>query len=1060
MEGVMRKIIVFAVASAVAISAVATAEVAYTYENDGKTYVATVMKDEASLSDEAIAVMNRNEITNLVIRGDKTIVVGKESSFSGDVRLESHVRLASDNALGVAPGIISAGKDRRITLAGATVRKKIEIDCEGGWGKLSGFSCWAGNSVLKEKVSFSYGNFNVYPYVNSYVRFEGGMEGRGYLYLREATGGTVEFAEIPVDISYPISVLEGSRTKTSGYGVHLVFSVAGNKIVSVGNKGAQVNRFTCSKLSTTVDWAFDDVSQRIVFGSDSLWDLCGTTQRVGHLDINRLNHKNEEGPISVITNSSAALSAKLYLNPSADSTPQVVFGGDLSVDFSGSKTTTLEYPSSARGDISVNSGTLAFTGNGSWRNAENLSVANGAMVSIVSGSTFGRMTGVRLGGNGALAISPGESGAVVTQTVGFLMVDGVAKEHGFYEMGDGILEVLYSGRREFSGGLLELDEGEVLVLDEYQMCDRFDKITLGEGARLEILTTEYFAENAAFTLNLGDGSELLLGNGVDIYVASGSVAGRSLAPGRYTSSDVGWLKGKGSIYVPYGTIAGTEVSWTAGGSDTLTTNPDNWLTPVNLSDGSAYAVFASGSMATVAGDTFLNGFSFNGNGAFEIGAVDENALLRLASGGMNVSGAGQYSISSPIRIEGDQTWLIGSALKMMESVSSDPLARYAVHKKGAAGLILSKDSDFAGDFYLDEGEMRLENGMTFGNGSGRVIVGPMKTFTLYGATLDKDIFFNNNNSSDWNHHILTGWAGLSTVNGKFTFGNRNMDVYFWGNSDLVMKGGIEDADGTDPGYFRLRPGTGKLTIEGKPIKLKYSMSIKPEGYDSAGYAGVITFAVAGNELPGIGRDNGLEDFRLNRCILKTTVDWVFDNPNKLMMLGHGAIWDLCGTVQRVGHFDTKELAEYNPTVITNSGERSALLYVNQTKDTTPWVDFAGDISVDFSGSCKTIINRAMTARGTLTVNSGTLAFEGGGSWRNAVNIEVNGAAKLVVAKSGVFHKTANVSLASETSLDIASGVAMRVASLKIAGAEMPFGDYRFGSGMLSVGPVAMRMIVR
>jgi predicted transcriptional regulator len=75
-------------------------------------------------------------------------------------------------------------------------------------------------------------------------------------------------------------------------------------------------------------------------------------------------------------------------------------------------------------------------------------------------------------------------------------------------------------------------------------------------------------------------------------------------------------------------------------------------------------------------------------------------------------------------------------------------------------------------------------------------------------------------------------------------------------------------------------------------------------------------------------------------------------------------------------------------------------------------------------------------------------------------VTVKGAAKITIAKSGVFHRAANMSLASVASLDLASGVAMRVASLKIDGAEMPVGDYQFGSGTLSVGPVAMRIIVR
>jgi len=1054
----MRKTIVFAAASVVAI--IATAEVVYTYENDSKTYVATVKTAETSISDEAIAVLDRNEITNFVIRGDKPLVVDKGSSFPGDVRLENSIRLAADNALGIAPGVITTGRDRLITLAGATVRKKIEMNLGESWSKYSGFSLWAGNSVFKEKVFFTMGNFNVYPYVNSYTRFEGGMDGGGYLYFREASGGTVEFTGVPVDFSYPISVLNGRRTANSDYGFHLVFSVAGNKIVAVGNKSVQANRFTCSKLSTTVDWAFDNASQRIEFGCDSLWDLCGTSQRVGHLNINRLNYENKEGPLSVITNSSAATLAKLYLNPAENSTPQVVFGGRLSVDFAGSKTTTLDYPSSASGHIAVNGGALVFTGNGSWRNAEKITISDGAAVAIASGNVFGPMAEIQLDGSGILSIAAGEGGTVVTQTVGFLTVDGVAREHGFYEMGEGVLEVLYNGRRELSECLLRLEDGEVFRLDDHVMCDRFDKITLGDGAVLEILTSEYFVDDAAFTLNLGEDSKLILGEGIGIYVASGTVAGKNLAPGRYTSSDVEWLKGSGTIYVPYGAIAGTQVDWTAGGSDTLMTNSDNWSDTVNLSDGSVYAVFASGYAATVVGNTFLNGVFLNGSGAFEIGAAGENALLRLASGGITVSGTGQRSISSPIKVDGDQIWQVGTELKLTGSISSDPLAKYAVRKNGSAELILRNDSDFAGDIYLDDGGIRLENGMTLGNGSGKVIVGPRKTFTLYGATLDKDVFFNNNDSSDWNRHALACWAGLSTVNGKLTFGNRNLDVYFWKGSDIVFKGGIEDADSANSGYFRLRPGAGKLTIEGSPVKLKHSMAIKPEGFDSAGSAGVITFAVAGNELPGIGRDNGLEDFRLNQCILKTTVDWAFDNAGKTMMLGHDTIWDLCGTVQRVGRLDTKELAGCKPTVVTNSSERPALLYVNQTKNSTPWIDFAGDLSVDFSGNFTTVVNRAMTAKGDLSVNSGILTFEDGGSWRNAENIDVNGSAKMTIAESGVFHRTANMSLASETSLDIASGVAMRVASLTIGGVEMPFGDYRFGSGTLSVGPVAMRIIVR
>jgi hypothetical protein len=232
----MRKTLVLVAVAAV--SMVATAEVAYIYENDGKTYAATVSAAETSISDEAIGVLNENTVTNFVIRGDKAFLVDKGSSFTGDVLLDlkANITFATDNVLGVAPGVIRSGKDRLIYLEGATVSKKLEIDCEGSWSKNTGLKCMAGNSLFKEEVSFTYGNFCVYPYVNSYVRFEGGMAGDGYLYFREAAGGIVEITKTPINLKCPISLLEGKRTSKSDYGFHLIFSVAGNNIVTVGNR--------------------------------------------------------------------------------------------------------------------------------------------------------------------------------------------------------------------------------------------------------------------------------------------------------------------------------------------------------------------------------------------------------------------------------------------------------------------------------------------------------------------------------------------------------------------------------------------------------------------------------------------------------------------------------------------------------------------------------------------------------------------------------------------------------------------------------------------------------
>jgi hypothetical protein len=120
----------------------------------------------------------------------------------------------------------------------------------------------------------------------------------------------------------------------------------------------------------------------------------------------------------------------------------------------------------------------------------------------------------------------------------------------------------------------------------------------------------------------------------------------------------------------------------------------------------------------------------------------------------------------------------------------------------------------------------------------------------------------------------------------------------------------------------------------------------------------------------------------------------------------------------------------------------------------------GKLSVAFSGDKKTVVAHAMEAQGALCVDGGNLEFASGGSWRQATDVAVRGSGKITVATSRVFDKKVRMELDSMDSLDIASGIGVRVASLVVGGVEMPSGDYPAGSGTLSVGTVAMRIIVR
>jgi hypothetical protein len=254
----------------------------YTYENDNKTYVATVTGANTSISDEAAAVLAANTVTNFVKRGDKTLIVDKNCNFAGDVALEggessrnysyNDIYFQSGAVFGNGEGTIRA-KERGVGVAGCVVDKQIAFDCGTSWGDLTGLKAYSGSSTLNRKVTFSDRNFNIYPYVGSHLIFNGGFEGSGYLHFKESGGGIVEFASEPVRLSNPVTFWEAHRTDSGGYWLEIVLSAPGNVFKAFGHNDSQQRYFTCCKLLTTVDWAFDNTEMKMHIGSGSLWDL-------------------------------------------------------------------------------------------------------------------------------------------------------------------------------------------------------------------------------------------------------------------------------------------------------------------------------------------------------------------------------------------------------------------------------------------------------------------------------------------------------------------------------------------------------------------------------------------------------------------------------------------------------------------------------------------------------------------------------------------------------------------------------------------------------------------
>ena len=423
------------------------ATVTYTYENDNKTYVATVTDDETAISQAAIDVLDANGVTNFVVCGTKRLHVDKGSSFTGDVYLNTSVRLSAPNSLGVGPGQIYATTNK-ITMSGGTVDKAVTFNTLGKWGEQCGIGVWGASAgatpyvgVFKKKVTFDNGALNIYPYIRSRLVFEGGLEGSGCISFRELTGGTITFTNTPIKLThnYPASAPSSGTPDSTGFSRHIIFAVAGNELVRFSHPD---HPFSLGELKTTVDYAFNNSAMYMFFGNDSKWDLCGTTQCVG-----QIQSEVKTGNPTVITNSSPK-TATLYMGMmygSNSTVENIRFAGNLSVMFNKNIwETKINHQMMATGDLVIlgnggggaNSAILNFMENGSWANATNVMVQGVGKMKIANPNALGRKANVYLASNSSLEISSG-----VTVNVRTLTINGVQQPRGDYTFGSGTLHV-------------------------------------------------------------------------------------------------------------------------------------------------------------------------------------------------------------------------------------------------------------------------------------------------------------------------------------------------------------------------------------------------------------------------------------------------------------------------------------------------------------------------------------------------------------------------------------------------------------------------------------------
>ena len=385
-------------------------------------------------------------------------------------------------------------------------------------------------------------------------------------------------------------------------------------------------------------------------------------------------------------------------------------------------------------------------------------------------------------------------------------------------------------------------------------------------------------------------------------------------------------------------------------------------------------------------------------------------------------------------------------------------------------------ASYTGDIRLEQGTLNIWGSNALGINMPHGVIQLQQGKLVQGSnsqsiTIAKEIAFGI--GGEWTGRSLEVWEGrTATVTGKITTGNRNAYLYVYRNAVLNVAGGIEDPASGGAGYLCVGAYNGatltfteKPVVMSNPIYFTLDSSYNPDSLrDESGYFSHITFAVPSNSMMSVGYHNDSGNSRLRYQDLRTTVDWAFDKSGMKVYFGNDARWDLCGTEQRVGQFDVK-VTSGNASVVTNSLAAPATLHMGMIYEpsaSTPNIRFGGNLSVVFEGDIgNTKINHEMTAKGCLTVNqTGTLNFLENGSWANATNVTVKGSGKITIANPNALGWKANVNLASNSSLEIASGVTVTVRTLKVGGVEKLPGDYTFGSGTLHVSPSGFQLRVR
>jgi len=615
-------------------------------------------------------------------------------------------------------------------------------------------------------------------------------------------------------------------------------------------------------------------------------------------------------------------------------------------------------------------------------------------------------------------------------------------------------------------------------------------ITVAAGGTLKVGSGVLSPFGTSLAIRLADGAWIETDS--DFAVANGLwVDGTPVPSDTYSSAT--WLKGTGAVTVNAPNVEATYV-WTGLGGDNRVSTAGNWeggVLPVFTSTLATYVipVAADGTPVEILVDRPVSckALHFCSPTPGEVTlAAENNGKLMLVNGEINATN-GTYaviaSLDLPVEYEGPLTLRAGSDDKQSNSYSIrflgsiNSIGNADITKYGYGSMLFEGDGNLLqGDIHNHQGCCEVRGTNPIGGGSSYALynypnAGDTATIlNLVNATVNRNIV--TRNPSDQCGPTIR-LVGTVTVNGKI------------GNNAGVAQGG-------DSGHLRIHVGAGSDTatgvVNGQIVAHNNGFLVVTGNGGSLRCNGLVdcvrvycdssalTVLDIGNVARGLaGSDYGWYmkiPLRINmdNCLYREVQG---DQYYECRSASAGI--DLNGHKVTLANFgcDATSFAAGGGYIKGGAGSK---LTLNGDVNDSVGVHILEAASLVRAGTGTTTIADACSSTGTLDVVSGTVAIVSGGSWDSCSRVAIGGGAgtaRVTVAAGRGFGKSTVLSIGDNGTLDLAEGVAMRVAELWLNGVRQVRGywgspesgtgnksAFFTGKGTVTVGDPGMVFVIR